>query len=168
MGKEAKRRNGILLFPNTYQDVKQIEMKPWTPDKDQVNQICENVYSYFGVNDGVLQNKASGDAWSAFYEGAVEPFAIQLSETLTAALYSEREIAHGALIMFTANRLQYMNFADKLNFVTGLGDRGLLMIDEAREVFNLPALPDEQGQRFIARGEYYFIQEEENENANQE
>ena len=73
-GKEAKRRNGILLFPNTYQDVKQIEMKPWTPDKDQVNQICENVYSYFGVNDGVLQNKASGDAWSAFYEGAVEPF----------------------------------------------------------------------------------------------
>lgn len=167
-GKEAKRRNGILLFPNTYQDIKQIEMKPWTPDKDQVSQIRENVYSYFGVNDGVLQNKTSGDAWSAFYEGAVEPFAIQLSETLTAALYSEREISHGALVMFTANRLQYMNFADKLNFVTGLGDRGLLMIDEAREVFNLPALPDEQGQRFIARGEYYFIQEEENDNADKE
>jgi hypothetical protein len=159
-GKEAKNRNGVLLFPNTYQDVKQIEMKPWTPDEDQINQIRENVFSYFGVNDAVLQNKTSGDAWSAFYEGAVEPFSIQLSETLTAALYSEREIAHGASIMFTANRLQYMNFADKLNFVTGLGDRGLLMIDEAREVFNLPTLPDDQGQRFIARGEYYFIQEE--------
>lgn len=64
-----------------------------------------------------------------------------------------------------------MSFSDKRGFVDSGLDRGYLMIDEAREVFNLAPLPDGQGQRFIARGEYYFIQEEnekESENGNQE
>lgn len=161
-GKEAKEKNGLLLFPNTYQDIKQIDLKPWLPDKDQMEAINKNVYNYFGVNEDILQNKASGDAWSAFYEGAIEPFSIQLSETLTSALFSEREISFGASIVFTANRLQYMNFGDKLNFVQGMTDRGLLMIDEAREVFSLAPLPDGRGQRFLARGEYYDTQEAKN------
>lgn len=160
-GKKAKQKNGILLLPNTYQDVKQIDFKPWTPDKDQANQIQQNVFAYFGVSMEILQNKASGDDWSAFYEGAIEPFAIQLSETMTFALYSSREISFGAQVVFTSNRLQYMKFSDKLAYVQGMVDRGMLMIDEGREVFNLAPLPDGQGQRFVARGEYYFIQEED-------
>lgn len=153
-GKEAKAKNGLLLFPNTYSDVKQIELKPWTPDKDQMDAIAQNVYNYFGVNEKILQNSASGDEWSAFFEGAIEVFAIQLSETLTRALFSEREISLGAEVMFTANRVAYMNFKDKLEYVSNMTDRGLMMVDEAREVFNLTPLPDGAGQRFLARGEY--------------
>lgn len=161
-GAEAKK-TGVLLFPNTYSDIKQIELKPWTPDKDQMDLINSNVYSYFGVNEDVMQNKVSGDTWSAFYEGAIEPFAVQLSETLTAALFSEREISFGAEVQFTTNRVQYMNFSDKLAYVTGLGDRGMILIDEGREVFNLPPLPDGQGQRLMARGEYYDLNAQEEE-----
>lgn len=158
-GKEAKG-GGVLVFPNTFNDIKQIDIKPYTPDKDQMDLINENVFSYFGVNEDILQNRAFGDAWTAFYEGAIEPFAIQFSETLTNAIYSEREIANGALIATTTNRVQYMSFSDKKAYVEGGLDRGILMIDEAREVYNLPPLPDGAGQRFVARGEYYFIQEE--------
>ena len=161
-GKEAKK-SGVLLFPNTYSDIKQIDIKPWTPDKDQMDLINRNVYSYFGVNEDVMMNKVSGDAWSAFYEGAIEPFAVQISETMTSALFSEREISFGAEIQFTTNRIAYMNFADKLAYVTGLGDRGMIKIDEAREVFNLPPLPDGQGQRLMARGEYYDLNGNEKE-----
>ena len=53
-----------------------------------------------------------------------------------------------------------MTFNDKKNFVEGGLDRGLITLDEAREVYNLPPLPDGKGERFVARGEYYFIQEE--------
>lgn len=158
-GKEAKGGK-VLLFPNTMKDIKQIDVKPYTPDKDQMELIEQNVFDYFGVNKDILQNKAVGDAWTAFYEGAVEPFAIQFSETMTRALYSEREIALGSEVVATTNRVQYMSFQDKKAYVEGGIDRGLLMIDEAREVYNLPPLPDGQGQRFIARGEYYFIQED--------
>lgn len=157
--KEAKGGK-VLLFPNTFKDIKQIDIKPYTPDKDQMDLIEQNVFDYFGVNKEILQNKAVGDTWTAFYEGAVEPFAIQFSETMTNALYSEREIAFGAEVACTTNRVQYMSFSDKKAYVEGGLDRGILTINEAREVYNLPPLPPEQGDRFVARGEYYFIQEE--------
>lgn len=165
-GAEAKG-GGVLLFPNTYKDIKQIDPKPYSVDSKQMEQIRENVYSYFGVNDDILQNKAIGDAWSAFYEGAIEPFAIQLSEQLTFMTYSDREVSQGSLVMATSNRLQYASFADKKAWTEGMADRGLATINELREVWNLTPLPEEQGDRFIARGEYYFIQEEE-DNASEE
>ena len=144
---------GFLLFPNTYKDIRQIDVKPYTVDPDQMKAIRENVYNYFGVNEDVLQNKAYGDAWSAFYEGAIEPFAIQFSEAMSKALFSERERAQGSQLMLTANRLQYMTNSDKLNVTAQLLDRGLFSINEAREIWNLP--PVENGDTRVIRGEYY-------------
>ena len=148
---------GFLLFPNTYKDIKQIDVKPYTVDADQMEQIRENVYNYFGVNEDVLQNKAYGDAWSAFYEGAIEPFAIQFSESITKAMFSERERAQGSLIMATANRLQYMSNNDKLNVSSQLLDRGIFSINDVREIWNLP--PVENGDLRVIRGEYYSADE---------
>ena len=144
---------GFLLFPSTYKDIRQIDVKPYTVDPDQMKAIRENVYNYFGVNEDVLQNKAFGDAWSAFYEGAIEPFAIQFSESMSKALFSERERAQGSQLMLTANRLQYMSNSDKLNVTAQLLDRGLFSINEAREVWNLA--PVENGDVRVIRGEYY-------------
>ena len=144
---------GFLLFPNTYKDIKQVDVKPYTVDADQMEQIRQNVYNYFGVNEDVLQNKAYGDAWSAFYEGAVEPFAIQFSEAVTKALFSERERAQGSELMATSNRLQYMSNADKLNVSSQLLDRGIFSINDVRDIWNLPHV--EGGDERIIRGEYY-------------
>ena len=148
---------GFLLFPNTYKDIKQIDVKPYTVDADQMEQIRQNVYNYFGVNEDVLQNKAFGDAWSASYEGAIEPFAIQFSEAITKAMFSERERAQGSLIMATANRLQYMSNNDKLNVSSQLLDRGIFSINDVREIWNLP--PVENGDLRVIRGEYYSADE---------
>ena len=148
---------GFLLFPNTYKDIKQIDVKPYTVDPDQMKQIRENVYNYFGVNEDVLQNKAYGNSWSAFYEGAIEPFAIQFSEAMSKALFSERERAQGTYLMATANRLQYMTNSDKLNVTAQLLDRGLFSLNEAREIWNLP--PVENGDQRVIRGEYYSADE---------
>ena len=144
---------GFLLFPNTYKDIKQVDVKPYTVDAEQMEQIRTNVYNYFGVNEDVLQNKAYGDAWSAFYEGAVEPFAIQFSESLSKALFTERERAQGSEIMATSNRLQYMSNADKLNVSSQLLDRGIFSINDVRDIWNLPHV--EGGDERIIRGEYY-------------
>ena len=144
--------DGMLLFPNTYSDIHQYENKPYTVDADQLKQIQANVYNYFGVNEDVLQNKAYGDAWAAFYEGCVEVFAVALSDGLTKAMFTERERATGNEVMFTSNRLQYMSNADKLAVAAQLTDRGIFSINEAREVFNLA--PVEGGDIRTIRGEY--------------
>ena len=148
---------GFLLFPNTYKDIRQIDVKPYSVDADQMKTIRENVFNYFGVNEEVLQNKAYGDSWSAFYEGAIEPFAIQFSEAITKAMFSERERAQGTQIMATANRLQYMSNNDKLNVSSQLLDRGIFSINDVREIWNLP--PVENGDQRVIRGEYYSADE---------
>jgi hypothetical protein len=145
---------GLLLFPNTYKDIKQIDVKPYSVDAAQMAQIRENVFNYFGVNEAVLQNKAKGEELEAFFDGALEPFAIQFSEAMTKALFSERERAQGSYLIATANRLQYMSVSQKVQMAKELGDRGAILIDEIRELFNYAPLPDGAGQVAPIRGEY--------------
>ena len=113
------------------------------------------------MNEDVITNKAYGDAWSAFYEGAIEPFAIQFSEVMTKMLYTFREQAQGSMVMATANRLQYMSNADKLNVSASMADRGLMTRNEIREIWNLTPLPEPYGDQLPARGEYYNVNESE-------
>ena len=148
---------GLLLFPNTYKDIRQIEVKPWVIDADQMKAIKDSVYAYFGVNDDVLTNKAVGDSWSAFYEGAIEPFAIQFSDVMTKMLFTFREQSQGNRVTATANRIQYMTNKDKLEVTNGWADRGMASIDEMREVWGLPPLPDGKGEAIPIRGEYYDL-----------
>lgn len=154
---------GLLLFPNTYQNIKQIDAKPWVIDADQMKAIKGNVYEYYGVNEDVLENKAYGDSWAAFYEGAIEPFAIQFSEVVTKMLFTFREQTQGNIVMATANRLQYLSNADKLAVSAQMADRGLMTRNEIREIWNLTPLPEPLGSQLPIRGEYYNVGEEENE-----
>lgn len=171
LAKERKRFNqenlqreggGLLLFPNSYNEIQQIKSAPFVVDADQMQLIRTNIFDYFGINEDILQNKAYGDAWSAFYEGAIEPFAIQLTDVLTKMAFSPNERAHGSYIMATANRLQYMSNTDKLNVSAQMADRGLMCLDEIREIWNLPPIPDGKGKVFICRGEYKQANMEEN------
>ena len=161
---EEAKGGGLLLFPNTYTDIQQIKTDAYTIDASQMEYIRTNVYNYFGVNEAILQNKAKSEELDAFFNGAIEPFAIQLSEAMTKAIFSERERAQGSIFVVNANRLQYMSVSDKVAMAKQLGDRGALMIDEIRELFNYPPLPDGQGQHAPIRGEYYYAGEDEEAN----
>ena len=50
-----------------------------------------------------------------------------------------------------------MTNADKLQVTNGFADRGMATLDELREIWNLPPLPDGQGQVIPIRGEYYDL-----------
>lgn len=161
---------GFLLFPNTYKDIKQIDVRPYAIDADQMKQIRENVFNYFGVSEAVLQNSAKNEDLEAFFDGAIEPFAIQISEAMTKMLFSERERANGSYLIANANRLQYMSTTQKVQMAKELGDRGAILIDEIRELFNYAPLPNGAGQVAPIRGEYKATDEltEVGNNANEE
>ena len=143
---------GILLFPNTYQNIKQVDAKPYTVDAEQMKLILNNVENYFGVNEKVLRNEADGDELDAFFNGAIEPFAIQFSESMTRAIFSERERANGSYLMANANRLQFMSISAKTSLAQLMLDRGVMSINEARALFNYG--PVEGGEMRTIRGEY--------------
>ena len=148
---------GLLLFPNTYTDIKQVESSPYTVDDKQMELIKNNVFDYFGVNENVVQGKADSDQLDAFFNSAIEPFAIALSEALSRAIYTERERSFGNHVYVNANRLQYMSQTAKVTVARDLGDRGILTINEIRELFNYAPLPN--GDVAYIRGEYKPIEE---------
>ena len=63
-------------------------------------------------------------------------------------------------VFATANRLQYMSNAEKLNVSSQLLDRGILSINDVREIWNLS--PVEDGDKRIIRGEYYNTEDKIN------
>lgn len=161
----------LLLFSNLVGEPKQIDYKPYSIDEKQLTLINDNIEKYFGVSAEAIKNELTGDKAASFYEGAVEPFAVQASEVITNMLFSPIEQSTGNLFMLTANRIQFMTNNDKLSYTSQMADRGLATINELREVWNLP--PVEGGDRLIARGEYYYMnpledpdKQEVQENAN--
>ena len=153
----SDRDGFLLLFSNLVKDVKQIDIKPYSIDDKQLALINSNVEKYFGVTEAAIKNDLVGDKAAAFYEGAIEPFAIQLSEAITRMLFTQTERNIGNSFMLTANRIQFMTNSDKLSFTTQMSDRGLVFIDELRELWSMPPLPNGLGQRIPRRGEYYLL-----------
>ena len=148
----AKENGGLLLFPTTYKDIRQIDSKPYTVDPDEEKQIEKNVFNYFGVNEAVMQGTANSDELDAFFNSSVEPFAIALAEAMSRAIYTERERSFGNHVFVNSNRLQYMTQTAKVSLARDLGDRGILTINEIRELFNYG--PIEGGDVAYIRGEY--------------
>ena len=169
----AKRKNwvadnlgadagGLALFDNNFTDIQQIQSQAKIVDPEQMELIQTRVLNYFGCNEEVLQNKTVGDAWSAYYEGKIEPFAIQLSQAMTMMTFNQNERTRKNAIVWSANRLQYMSARDKLDISSNFADRGIMNRDEIRDIWNLAPLPNGQGKAYTIRGEYYLIDEEGN------
>lgn len=156
---------GLLLFGNQMTNVQQLKQEGFKVDADQQKLIRENVCNYFGVSEKVIRNEATGDELDAFYNGAIEPFAIKLSDALSRMVFTERERNGGNAITFAGDRLQYMNISSKISMAQQLGDRGILTIDEIRALFNYDELPDGVGKHVPARGEYYFVDEGKDKDA---
>lgn len=150
---------GLLLYGNQMSNMQQIRQEGYKVDADQMRLIQDNVQSYFGVSLKVIQNEANGDELDAFFNGAIEPFAIKMSEAHSRMVFTRQELNGDNRITFTANRLQYMNIGAKISMAQQLLDRGVLTIDEARELFNYAPLPDGAGQYAPIRGEYKNVKD---------
>ena len=160
----SSNAGGVMLIDAKYEDVKQLQTNQYTIDSAQMSQIKENVFNYFGTNEKILQNKFTSDEWGAYYEGKIEPFAIEASLVHTNMSFTPHEIAFGNNIIFTANRLQYASNQEKLNIVTQLFDRGFLTHNQGLEVFNMASIGAEGEKRYI-RKEYGLADYEQQPNA---
>lgn len=146
---------GLALFPNTYTNVQQIQSAAKVVDPEQMKLIQERACTYFGTSEKVLLNQATGDDWSAYYEGKIEPFALMLSQAMTMMTYSHNERTRKNGIMWSANRLQYMTNADKLQVSSQMFDRGILSTNDVMDIWGLPHVED--GDKRYIRKEYTEI-----------
>lgn len=145
-------QSGMIIYDNKFSELKQVDSKPYTVNALQMQQINENVFIHFATNMDILTNKYDENTWNAYYEGKVEPFAIQLSIVMSNMTYTPRELAAGNMITWTANRLQYASNSTKLAVSTQLFDRALLNRNGVMDIWNMAHV--EGGEKYYIRKEY--------------
>lgn len=142
-----ENEGGIASLDST-QEFTPITMTPTIVSWEQRKQFRDDVYSCFGVSDSIVNSNYTEAQMEAFYDSRIEPFLIALSDELTRKVFTERERAFGAEIVYESNRLKFSSTATKLAMVS-LVDRSLLTPNEYRKLFDLD--PYEGGDEFVLR-----------------
>lgn len=130
-------------------DFKEINLKPITLDKDQLERVNYNIFDYFGISEKIVNNSYSSEEWNAFFEGVIEPRAIQMSGAFTNKIFSYKARRDGHKIVFTTNRLQYASLSNKINLIKVAGAFGLLTKDDGREILDMAPLGGEEGKKIL-------------------
>lgn len=151
----VENQDGVVVYDAKFEDVKPIDSKPLNVLPAQMKQIQENVFNYFGSNEAILQNKFDEDGWQAFYQGKIEPFAVQLSLAMSTMTFTSRELAFNNKIVFAMNHLHYASNKTRLQMATQMFDRGLMNRNMIMDMWNLPHVED--GDKFYIRKEYSQI-----------
>lgn len=99
----------------------------------------QRLYSFFGVNDKIVQAKYGEDDWNAYYESEIEPVAQQMSSEYTRKLFTRRERGFGNRIAFGGTDLSFASMSTKLALMQ-MVDRGAMTANEWRRVLNLPPI----------------------------
>lgn len=139
---------GVGAMNANYEAIQVKNDGTYTPAAEQMQESVKRLYSYFGVNEKIVNNSYNEDEWLAFYEAEVENLIIQLSNAFTNALFTVRERGRGNRVIFEGVNLAYASMKTKLELV-GLVDRGIITPNEHRRILNLP--PIEGGDTPIRR-----------------
>ena len=133
---------GGVIATDQKMEYQPIDHKPVLLDADQAREIKTKIYNYLGLTENIVNSSYTEDEYAAFYESTLEPIAISLSQEFTAKIFNDREQAFGNSIVFESGRLQFTSNKTKVALISQLAPYGLLTINQALEILNLPSVPD--------------------------
>lgn len=135
---------GVIALDAKY-DYQSIESKPYVIDAETMEEAKKKVFDYFGVNEDFLTNNFTSEKHEAVYEGRLEPFALMITQALTAKLYTERERGFRNSIEANMSKLKYQPMSTVTAMITATNQLGLFTRNEYREMLGYAPLTDEQG-----------------------
>ena len=133
----VKGNIGILDQSASFQAVNSSDS---TVDFEKMSYMRKAIYSYFGLNEDIINSSFDSKNWNAFYESVLEPLAVQFSNEFSDKIFTESEKEAGHKIVIYANRLEYESFESKINMTQNLLNAGVLSINEARKIFGFDAV----------------------------
>ena len=133
---------GGVIAVDQKMEYKPIDHKPVILDADQAKEVKSKIYNYLGITEAIVNSSYTEDQYAAFYESTLEPIAVALSQEFTAKVFNDREQAYGNSIVFESGRLQFTSNKTKVSLIAQLAPYGLLTINQALEILNLPSVAD--------------------------
>lgn len=134
--------DGGVVATDQKMDYVPIKSEPVILNADQTKEIKSKIYNYLGVTEQIVNSSYTEDQFAAFYESTIEPIALALGLEFTNKVFNDREQAFGNSIMFESGRIQFTSNATKVTLIKELMPYGLLSINQALEILNLPAVKD--------------------------
>ncbi len=134
--------DGGIAIVDEKSDYIPLNNSPYTIDGPQLEAVRKKIYDYLGTNEAIVSSSYTEDQWAAFYESTVEPIALQLGLEFTRKIFNGRERAFGNSIIFESGRLQFSSNQTKVSLIKELVPLGLLSVNQALEILNLPSVPD--------------------------
>ena len=138
----AMNNDGGVIATDQKAEYTPIESKPVILDAAQSEAVKKKIYNYLGVTEAIVSSSYTEDEFSAFYESVVEPIALALGMEFTAKLFNDREQAFGNAVIFESGRLQFTSNKTKVQLIKELMPYGLLTVNQALEILNLPSVTD--------------------------
>lgn len=131
---------GGVIATDTKTEYQPIDSRPYAIDGEQLEQVRCKVYGYLGVSEPIVCSSFTEDQWGAFYEGTIEPLALQMSQEFTSKVFTRREQAFGNEVIFDASRMQYASTATKSQTIAALLPYGVLTLNQCLAMLNLPSV----------------------------
>ena len=141
---DAQNNGGVMIIDGKF-DYKDMKSTPYIIDADTRKQTRESTFDYFGVNEEFVQNKFTAEKYESVYEGKLEPFAIMLTDALTAFLFTDRELGFGNEIYANMNKVKYQSISSVVSIVNSTKELGLFTRDEYREMLGYEPLGPDRG-----------------------
>ncbi len=125
---------------------------PLTKDVKLVDQktldfIDSKILRNFGIPLPILIGDYTKEQYEAFYQKAIEPIVIKLSQAFTKTIFTQREKSFGNQIVFYPEELVFLNRQQAIEVIKWLGQSGTLYENEKRAILGLKPIKELEGVR---------------------
>lgn len=138
----SMNNSGGVVVTDPKTEYTPITNSPASIDAEQLKTVQTKIYNYLGVTEAIVNSSYDENEYNSFYESVLEPICLQLSLEFTRKIFTERELAFGNVITFDSGRMIYSNNSTKVNLIKELLPYGVLTINQALEILNLPPVED--------------------------
>ena len=139
--------NGIVYFDKMW-NVIPINWQENDVNKELMQLVINIVYNYFGINDNIINNKATEIEFQMFIANTIKPLAIQLEREFTNKLFTANEFYFGHRIEFDYFALSVSTLTAKTALFTAGIRNGYLNQDDCREYLGQPPLANGLGKTY--------------------
>lgn len=134
--------NGGIGALDSVMDFVPTEIKPYVPDFKQNNIVIENICRYYNISKEIVFSNYTEEQYLAFYNSVLEPLLVQMGLEFTNKIFTPREIGFGNEIVLSADRMTFANNKTRTEMISALAPFGILSINEARAIIELPPVED--------------------------
>lgn len=104
----------------------------------------------WGISLAILTGDYTKEQYEAFYQKALEPLIIALSQAFEKKIFTPRERSFGNAVKFYPKDLIFMTTTQKIELVNLLSPTGALYENEKRAMFGLMPLAELEGKRYMS------------------